>query len=235
MYKVNISIDDVSPHPQSSIKVLDRCYELIDIFPSIKFTLFIPLSYWRTMGDTASEKPYHIQDYPKFIESLQRLSTDNFELCYHGLLHGIPYISNNDEFKNLNYIDALNKFNEMFKITKECNLNFKPYFRPPAWRMSSDSIKAAKTVGIELLALSPKEYVKPYYGDALKDFAKIVNYNVNPPLDPLNLYTNTEIVYHACEWDKNYLDKTQTKNLINLFKGNDIDFCFIDKLLNFNG
>ena len=191
MYKVNISIDDVSPHPQSSIKVLDRCYELIDIFSSIKFTLFIPLSYWRTMGDTASEKPYHIQDYPKFIESLQKLSSDNFELCYHGLFHGIPYSSNNDEFRNLNYMDALNKFNEMFKITKECNLDFKPYFRPPAWRMSADSIKAAKETGIKLLALSPKENIKSYYGDALKDFKKIVNYNVNPPFDPLALYPNT--------------------------------------------
>ena len=31
-YKVNVSIDDVSPHPKSSIKVLDRCYELIEEF-----------------------------------------------------------------------------------------------------------------------------------------------------------------------------------------------------------
>jgi len=230
MYKVNISIDDISPHPQSSIKVLNRCYELIDIYPSIKFTLFIPLSYWRTMGDTSSEKPYYIQDYPEFIESLQNLSPDNFELCYHGLFHGIPYQSNNDEFRNLNYKEALDKFNEMFKITNKYNLNFKPYFRPPAWRMSSDSIKAAIDTGIKLLALSPKENIKLYYGDALNNFKKIVNYNVNPPFDPLNLYPNTEIVYHACEWDKNYLDKIQTKKLINLFKDNNIEFCFIDKI-----
>jgi hypothetical protein len=42
MYKVNISIDDISPHPQSSTKVLDRCFELINVFPEIKFSLFIP-------------------------------------------------------------------------------------------------------------------------------------------------------------------------------------------------
>ena len=46
---VNISIDDVSPHPRSSIKVLDRCHELISDYPDIKFTLFVPISYWRTM------------------------------------------------------------------------------------------------------------------------------------------------------------------------------------------
>ena len=28
-YKVNISIDDVSPHPLSSVGVLNRCHELI--------------------------------------------------------------------------------------------------------------------------------------------------------------------------------------------------------------
>ena len=27
---VNISIDDVSPHPRSSIRVVDRCFEILD-------------------------------------------------------------------------------------------------------------------------------------------------------------------------------------------------------------
>ena len=34
-YGVNISIDDVSPHPKSSTKVLDRCFELIEQFPEL--------------------------------------------------------------------------------------------------------------------------------------------------------------------------------------------------------
>ena len=35
MFNVNISIDDVTPHPLSSTKVLDRCYELIEEFEDI--------------------------------------------------------------------------------------------------------------------------------------------------------------------------------------------------------
>ena len=45
MYKVNISIDDVSPHPLSSVKVLERCYEIIKVFPDVKFSLFVPIAY----------------------------------------------------------------------------------------------------------------------------------------------------------------------------------------------
>ena len=41
--RVNISIDDISPHPQSSAKVLHRCFDLIKIFEDIKFTIFVPL------------------------------------------------------------------------------------------------------------------------------------------------------------------------------------------------
>ena len=57
-YNLNISIDDVSPHPLSSTKVLEQCYYLIEKFEDIKFTLFIPLAYWRTMrADIATEQP----------------------------------------------------------------------------------------------------------------------------------------------------------------------------------
>lgn len=64
---VNISIDDVSPHPLSSTKVLDQCFELIKYFPDIKFTLFVPAAYWRTMRkDIATKEPLRIDMFPYF-------------------------------------------------------------------------------------------------------------------------------------------------------------------------
>ena len=54
--KINISIDDVSPHQFSSTNVLDRCFELIQAFPDIKFTLFVPVAYWRTIKPTTTTK-----------------------------------------------------------------------------------------------------------------------------------------------------------------------------------
>ena len=78
--KVNISIDDVSPHPLSSIKVLDRCFELIKIFPDIRFSLFIPIAYWRTTKqEIATEKPLIISEFHNFCNTIKNLPDNNFE------------------------------------------------------------------------------------------------------------------------------------------------------------
>ena len=75
-YKVNISIDDVSPHPLSSTKILEQCYRLIEEFEDIKFTLFVPIAYWRTIGPTATKEPLFIHQYSEFCQCIknQRLS-----------------------------------------------------------------------------------------------------------------------------------------------------------------
>ena len=74
MYRVNISIDDITPHPHSSLRVLDRCFELIDIFPDIKFTLFVPIAYYRTIPNppqSICEDPMYIDLFPKFAKHFQ--------------------------------------------------------------------------------------------------------------------------------------------------------------------
>lgn len=234
MSKINISIDDVSPHPQSSTKVLDRCYEIIKIFPDVKFSLFVPISYWRTVKKpTITSKPLQIDLYPDFCEEIRKLPKENFEVCYHGFYHGIPGKSDNDEFEKINYDQAVKIFNVMFEVVSRANLEscFKKIFRPPAWRMSPEAIKAAKDVGIEILALSPKKYAKDTYNKKDEDFGKVVYYNVNPPFDPLELYEQTEIVYHACEWDKNFLSDSATSELIDfLHKSEEKKFCFLGEM-----
>ena len=40
--KINISIDDVSPHEYSGIDVISQCNKILSVFPDAKFTLFIP-------------------------------------------------------------------------------------------------------------------------------------------------------------------------------------------------
>ena len=223
MFNVNISIDDVSPHPLSSTKVLKRCHELIEEFKEIKFTLFVPISYWRTIppdydrADTRTESPLQIDLHPEFCEELRNLPEENFEIAYHGYFHGIPQQSNNDEFKSMGYSDALERFKLMFNTVAQADLKgkFKPIFRPPAWRMSPAAIQAAKDAGIEILALSPKPAYREVYAGA--------------EVDPLTLCSETEIVYHACEWDRNYLDECNTNELKAFLKQNEnkINFCFI--------
>jgi len=237
MRKVNISIDDVSPHPMSSIKVLENCYYLISKFPDIKFSLFVPISYWRTVKPgTGTKHPLQINLFPEFCNFIKNLPERNFEICYHGFYHGIPGRSDNDEFQNLSYDDAIKRFKAMFEVVKLADLtsSFKMIFRPPAWRMSGDAIQAAKDSGIKILALSPKDYAKKTYGGFENNFKDVVYYNCNPPFDPLVLSEKTEIVYHACEWDKNYLSKQMTDDLALFLKNakeENIKFCFLKDLL----
>ena len=236
--KVNISIDDISPHPKSSIKVLDRCFEMISIFPDIKFSLFVPVSYWRTKRpDIATSHPLQINLYKDFCESLKNLPKKNFEICYHGFHHGIPGKSDNDEFQNISYEQSKKLFEAMFEVVKMAGLQdtFKKIFRPPAWRMSPESIKAARDLGFEVLALSPKEYAQNVYLGEDKNKNDVVYYNCNPPFDELSMQEKTEIVYHACEWDKNYLSQDLTNDLITFLKSNnDFEFCFLKGLLDEN-
>jgi len=233
--KVNISIDDVSPHPASSIKVIDRCFELINFFPEIKFSLFVPIAYWRTIKPSfATQRPLYINEYPEFCEILRNLSPRNFEICYHGLYHGMPNKSDNDEFQHLTLEEASKKFEEMFDVVEAAGLinTFKPIFRPPAWRMSPGSIEAAKQAGIKILALSPKEYAKKTYKGVENFFPKVVYYNCNPPFDPLIQSSVVETVYHACEWDKNYLSIELTIELKRWLKtiNDQLDFVFLENM-----
>ena len=231
--KLNLSIDDVSPHQYSSIKVLDRCFELIKEFPEIKFSLFVPVAYWRTIKPgTTTDFPLLINQFPDFCEYLRNLPKNNFEICYHGFYHGIPGKNDNDEFENLSKKESIERFKMMFEVVDRSNLKeiFKPIFRPPAWRMSSGAIEAAKEVGIEILALSPKDYAKKVYNGAENTFPKVVYYDCAPPFDPLIYLEKNEIVYHACEWDKNYLSVDQTKELSNYLKSKNFTFCFLEEM-----
>ena len=236
LFKVNISIDDVSPHPKSSTKVLEQCYDLISDYPSIKFTLFVPLAYWRTMKPVAAtESPLFISQDLDFCNELKALPRDNFEIGYHGFYHGIPFRTDNDEFRDLDYKQALGLFSSMYQEVKKADLIevFKPIFRPPAWRMSPDAIKAAQDAGIKILALSPDKYPDGSldYGDEAKKFKNVVYYNCSPPIKDLKLVDKTEIVYHACEWDSNYLDSKKTDQLRGFLSGEEIEFCFMEEMI----
>jgi predicted deacetylase len=239
MHKVNVSIDDVSPHPQSSLNIIKNCSSLIEEFPEIKITLFVPVSYWRvipTKKCPATVQPYQIDLYPNFCNALKELPKENFEIAYHGFHHGIPGKSNNDEFKELTMSEAEKAINAMFMIVERAGLKefFKSYFRPPAWRLSKDAFLACASMGIELLALSTDDYAKEIYSGAEKEYKDVVYYNVAPPLKPLFLFEKTEIVYHACEWDGNYLSKSAADELKHFLcsKREQIEFVFIKGLVN---
>ena len=237
-YLVNISIDDVTPHPRSSLKVIKNCKKILDEFPECKFTLFTPVSYWRTKKPgTITKFPLSIDKFHDFCYALSFLDKNNFEVGYHGYYHGIPGKSDNDEFRWINFNDMKKLLSAMKKMVSDvgCEDVFKNILRPPAWRMSPEAIDAC--VGeIDILALSPDNYPDGSldYGGKDTEFGNVVYYNVCPPFKPLQLYPKTEIVYHACEWDKNYLNDELNENLIKFLHLNKdkIKFCFMDEMIN---
>ena len=209
MHKINISIDDVSPHPKSSIKVIERCFEVLKEFPDAKFTLFVPVAYWRTVKpNIATKKALRIDEFPEFCDYLSNLPKENFEICYHGYFHGIPGRTDNDEFRELTYDQTIKKFEEINSMIDKTSLQgkFKKVFRPPAWRLSPEGIRAVRDMNY-VLALSPKGYAQEIYKFDKLEQSDVVYYTAAPPFEDLQLLKNTEIVYHACEWDRNFLSK----------------------------
>lgn len=232
---LNISIDDVSPHPMSSVRVLKQCERIIKEFPDVKFTLFVPIAYWRTVGHTATAEPLWLHEHPDFCDVLRGLDKNNYELAYHGLHHGIPGRSNNDELQHLSYDDALCVIDGMFEgVTKAGLIDaFKPIIRPPAWRMSPDAMRAFHDMGFTLFALSPDDYAMKTYGGAHASLRHVM-YHCAPPQKPLVMRDDRlEIMYHACEWDSNYLSNEMTTELIAFLHEHvgEYEFSFIDGLM----
>jgi len=212
MYRVNISIDDVSPHPKSSTKVLDVCWKLIDVFKEIKFTLFVPIAY-RLIG----EEEYCIDKFKDFIDTIRELPKSNFEIGWHGYHHDIWNTEHNckdREFRCLNYEETRMVFEKMFEVATKAGLVdlFIPIFRPPAFKLSLSAIEYCKNIGI---GISTK-------------------INVNPPFKCLKLYEKTSILYHACEWDKSYFSKERAEELKVFLNDNldEIEFVFMGNMYN---
>lgn len=232
--RINISIDDVSPHPKSSLKVVDRCFELIEKFPDIKFSLFVPIAYWRTRTRGAiSKNPYVIWKYPEFCQGLKDLPSKNFEICYHGYYHGIPGQTDNDEFWKITYDEAVDRVESMKGRVERAGLTdlFKPIFRPPAWRLAPHCWDALHEGGFKLFAVTDLPYALETYAGKDKEYRS--NYStIFPPFRDLQLKESCGIVYHACEWDRNFLNKKNTDSLSEFLEKNieEIEFVFMEDL-----
>ena len=231
--KVNISIDDVTIHPDSNITVLKRCEELIKKYPLIKFSLFVPTAYWRTKkSGTTTDQPLNISMLPDFCELMKNLPDENYEIGYHGHFHGIPEKSDNDEFQYLNYDETMEKIDLMFKEVHKAGLQdkMKKIFRPPAWRLSPDAFRALSDRGFELFALTDLPHIKKVYAGEERNHPCTWS-NQYPPFRPLEVTEKCGIVYHACQWDQNFLSIDMKNQLDSFLMYNDCEFVFLEGLL----
>ncbi len=231
--KVNISIDDVSPHQFSSTRILEKCDELVEQFPQIKFSLFIPLAYLRTVKPgTATANPLRISEFPDFCNELRNLDPDNYEIGYHGYFHGIPGKSDNDEFQHISYEDASIKADLMLEEVEKSDLGhvFKKMFRPPAWRMGPEAFRSLHDKGFDLFALTDLDYAVKTYAGSQEKYPSTISAQF-PPFRELKKEEKCGIVYHACEWDQNFLDSEKLTKLIDFLNKNNPEFVFLKEFL----
>ena len=221
---MNISIDDVSPHPKSSIRVVENCQRILQRVPSAKFTLFVPTAYWRTIPsppDSMCPRPYNLSEFPEFCRQLSALPPETYEVGFHGHYHGIPRVSNNDELKSVTASEASIIFEKMMKEVMASGLDdvFKMILRPPAWRLSPGGFEAARGI-FDILAInSDPQYAQVYGGMQNDPYWKdrIVYQDAVPPIiDFPQTWERLEVVTHACEWDRNYLSERLADSIADL-------------------
>ena len=101
-------------------------------------------------------------------------------------------------------------------------------FRPPAWRMNPDAFRCLSDRGFDLFALTDLEYALETYAGAHKKYTHTMSCQF-PPFKPLKRVEKCGIVYHACEWDKNFLNSEKTEELINFISSSDErEFVFLE-------
>ena len=238
--KFNISIDDISPHPRSSIEVLNQCYTMLDRFPDLKFSLFIPLAYWRvSRPGTVTKKPLFVSEFSGFCEVLRNLPKENFEIGYHGFFHGRPHEgSDNNEFDGVSYEFATVIIKKMMEEAEKAGLKdvFKPMIRPPNWKMSGPAFDAASDLGIKLFALTDVQNRLDTHQGRDKQYNSVYS-NCAPPNREVYVSEKCGVVYHACEWLANYLDENQAEKLMQFISENEenIEFCFLDEFGGYSG
>lgn len=231
-----ISIDDISPHKYSGINAINTCLDIIKKYPNIKFVLFIPLAYhriketqWVIKDSTITKEPLYLNNFPEFCNILKNLPSKNFQLAYHGYYHckkgNCWPKSNNDEFEELTYNETLEKIKLMEDLLEKCNLKniFHKIFRPPGWKINIDSMKAFIDNGYKLALFQKNKYDIPN-----KYLNKISFINFTPPDIKLEKTDNDiHVVYHACEWLKNYITNEKIDNLIKFYSKYKINYYFL--------
>lgn len=230
--KINIGIDDISSCVDTDLfHVIDMCWYILDSFSNAKFDLFVSTAYFRTFD--GHKVPFflsHNEEVVGKLNSLVKQNEDNFRICYHGHFHGVPFISNNDEFRKSSYDETIKTLVNSKKELAKCGLEAAPILRPPAFHVSEESIRAMIDFGIKHVSLYEVFKQRGEYDSLLNKFDNNLFSFVNcaPPAVPLEEKDNLIVMYHALNSNRNFFSKKEALGLIDFLKRqSSIDFMFL--------
>lgn len=242
---ITISIDDICPHQYSGKKTIENCKKLLEMNPNLKFIFFIPIAYKRISGrvnilsepnnpevNIINKTPLYLSNHKEFCKLVFNLPPENFQFGYHGYFHSKidrPGRSNNGEFKQLSYQETISKIKLMEAEVSKTILKdrFVKIFRPPGWAISNQGIKAFLDQGYTLHLSKSVPYDFQNIEKSL--LKKIYYYDYSPPGSNLEnpKKEDIHIVYHACEWLRNYMSIEQIDVLLDFYKEYKLSFHFL--------
>lgn len=143
----NLNLDDLLPR----LTDFSLLYRLVDAFPAIKVTVFVPISS-RDWGDGEND----IMKHPAWCRKVAELPRENFELSCHGWCHHLE--DKMPEFKHLSHADATALLIRCEWAFSQMELPYVRGFRPPCWEMSSDTVRALEDLRYLYVSDSPRFY-----------------------------------------------------------------------------
>ena len=149
--RVQIGIDDLCPRQSQSFELWENVDTLINA--GLKVDLFVTFGMVRDQ-----DGPYYLSDHFNFVDRLHEVSDiPGVALNVHGFHHSsvLPdgRVSNNDEFLYTGKEQLEERLNLIEHMIVKTGLDFKPVFRPPAWKISQDGVDLLVKHGYTHLSL----------------------------------------------------------------------------------
>lgn len=222
----SLTLDDMSPHPKAGLNFesIGWCNRLIDEFPDIKITLFVPAAYARL-----GEKPYYLTKNLEWVKRVNDLPSKNYQIGLHGYFHrrvdGKHDPSNNDEVQFVSYAQMQHLIDLMEQEFKNAGLKHAMLFRSPGWKISIQATMALNMRG--------------YLVSGLDDYYKIIkpkwphikwisaNWNMYEQCD---VSGNVIACGHTSNWTKNYFEEKRYNLVKDLLNKEKFAFKFVNEI-----
>ena len=227
MRKFNLSLDDMSPHPNAGLgfESIKWCDKLIIKYPDIKIDLFVPARYARL-----GQKSYNLVDHPDWVAQLNSLPT-NYRINLHGFYHrrskkdfawhDAPK-SNNNEWERLTFRQAECIMSKTERDFRRAGVVYERVFRPPGWHIGRAAVQFLTDQGF-VIAGNDRYY---------KMHASVKNIKwVSCSWDLIEPAPNAgKDIYafgHTSDWTNNYMNEERFNKINKLLESEGFKFVFI--------
>lgn len=226
MSKLNLSLDDWSPHPRAGLnfECVKWCDKIIEQYPDFKVNLFTTAAYCRL-----HEQPNFLSNNKDWVDRVKALPK-NYRINLHGYHHRrtdprFP-VSNNDEFQFLDEANTdfvLDKIEEEFR---KVGLSHTRTFRPPGWKLSFPAARALTARGYKIAG------DKTHYEMFKNSIPKLNWISYNWDTTKKCKITEGDVVAfaHTSDWTKNYMNEERYNLIIELLKTRTFEFKFIEDM-----